>query len=240
MAQLAGWMPTLLKRINWACEHSFFVRDIHNTKSGEDAVEVGKNFCLDLWPFIRDLPSNVALVRDSLPPEMEAAKKLLGQLADDERRYQQLYIDQCLFAGLTVEDLDQCGNRKATYELCRLMTQYCQNFREGILAIVTAELAATAFSRVITPFFEKYVETHPDKSKSQDDIDAGLAWMRLHAKPHTRHAIWLKRMLEDIHDAPNNDVPPPVESILEALYTWWNCPAPPGVTIRETAAKSAG
>jgi hypothetical protein len=222
MAQLPGWMPILLDRIQWGCSTSpWFV----NLADENKIHETGKAICLELWPFIRELPTNIAFVRDAVPDAMTAAKNLLGQLSDDERHYQQLFIQQCYFAGLTEQDLgvvEPCTERAA--EMVLAMRDMCResDYRNGIYAIVAAEFAATLYSRAALPSYEKYFQR---SEKTKEQIDEGLQWLRLHAKPHTRHALWMKRMLGDIEDSSGNDVPYAAELLLNALLKLWQCPS---------------
>lgn len=222
MAQLPGWMPILLDRIQWGCSTSpWFV----NLADESKIHETGKSICLDLWPFVRELPTNIAFVRDAVPEHMTAAKNLLGQLSDDERHYQMLFVKQCYFAGLTEEDLGTVQPTPDAAELCEAMISTCREstFADGIHSIVAAEFAATLYSRAALPSYEKYFGKHPDKTP--EEIDIGLEWIRLHAKPHTRHAIWMKRMLGDLEDSSGNEIPPAAEKLLNALLKLWQCPS---------------
>jgi hypothetical protein len=223
MAQLPGWMPILLDRIQWGCSTSPWFVNL----ADENKIQVtGKAICLELWPFIRELPTNIAFVRDAVPEQMVAAKNLLGQLSDDERHYQQLFIQQCYFAGLTEQDLGVVEpSTERAAEICKAMREMCResDYRNGIYAIVAAEFAATLYSRTALPSYEKYFLTRSEKTKEQ--VDEGLQWLRLHAKPHTRHAIWMKRMLGDIEDSSGNDIPYAAEILLIALLNLWQCPS---------------
>lgn len=176
---------------------------------GKD-IKAGKEICLNLWPFIKGLPDNISAVKDKLSasflePQTVAALapglKLLQQLADDERHYQNLYLNQCRLAGLSPEDLQQVVRtvRESTSpyaDLSKAMDQFCQagSPREGVLAIITAELAATQFARIALPAFEAYFAGKPQQYP-KELVDTGLEWLRLHAKPNTRHAIWMRRLL---------------------------------------------
>jgi hypothetical protein len=225
MAQLPGWMPILLDRIQWGCSTSpWFV----NLADESKIDEMGKEICLDLWPFVRELPTNIAFVRDAIPDgaeSLQAARNLLGQLSDDERHYQQLFINQCYFAGLTEQELGTVVPGPASEELCQAMRTLCREsgYVAGVHAIVAAEFAATLYSRSALPIYESHFAKSPNHSKEQ--IDSGLEWLRLHAKPHTRHAIWMKRMLGDIEDSSGNEIPPAAELLLNCLLKVWQCPA---------------
>jgi pyrroloquinoline quinone (PQQ) biosynthesis protein C len=216
-------MPILLDRIQWGCSTSpWFV-----SLADENSIGVtGKQICLELWPFIRELPTNIAFVRDAVPESMIAAKNLLGQLSDDERHYQQLFIKQCYFAGVSEAELSVAeASTPAASEICAAMREMCREsgYRDGIYAIVAAEFAATLYSRTALPSYEKHFQRRANKTPEQ--IDEGLQWLRLHAKPHTRHALWMKRMLGDIEDASGNDVPYAAEILLNALLKLWQCPS---------------
>lgn len=221
MALRASWMPILVEKVNWGCKTSRLLEGIY----AEDAVAGGRNVCLTLWPLIKDLPVNIQSVRDSLPESMDSAYKLLSQLSDDERFYQRLYIKQCNLSGLTDLELDNhqaIGPMKA---LCEAMRYYCREltYKEGILAVVTAELAATAISRIALPVFERHFEGK-GLSLDSDDVREGLEWLRLHARPQTRHALWLTRMLSDIDCEEGQLLPEPAHVILSAFYRVWECP----------------
>ena len=222
MAPLPGWMPILLDRIQWGCSTSPWFVNL-----ADEAVirETGKSICLDLWPFIRELPTNIAFVRDAVPEHMTAAKNLLGQLSDDERHYQQLFVKQCYFAGVTEEELATVQPTADAGHFCDSMRRMCREstYADGIYAIVAAEFAATLYSRAALPSWEKYFTKRPELY-SKGAIDEGLEWVRLHAKTHTRHAIWMKRMLGDIEDSSGNDIPPAAELLLSCVLQLWQCP----------------
>ncbi len=221
MAQLPGWMPILLDRIQWGCSTSpWFV----NLADESKIHDTGRSICLDLWPFIRDLPTNIAFVRDAVPEHMTAAKNLLGQLSDDERHYQRLFVQQCNFAGVTDEELGRVQPTVDSAELCDTMRRMCREstYRDGVYAIVAAEFSATLYSRAALPGYEKYFERSGAKTKEQ--MDEGLEWLRLHAKTHTRHAIWMKRMLGDIEDSCGDEIPYAAEMLLNDLLKLWKCP----------------
>jgi len=222
MSSLPAWMPLLLRQISWGCSHSplLAVRD-----DNEEAIEAGRVICRELWPFIQQLPENISAVRSAAPESMEAAAKLLTELADDERIYQQLFIKQCHLAGLKTEELASSKVSASTQQLCDAMSAYCKSddYYKGILAVITAELAATAFSRNALPLFEKYFAIHAGLY-SHTDIEEGLAWLKLHTKPQTKHALWLKRMLGDLEAHSEQRLPEPVEAMLHSIFVFWHCP----------------
>jgi pyrroloquinoline quinone (PQQ) biosynthesis protein C len=216
-------MPILLDRIQWGCSTSpWFV----NLADENKIFETGKSICLELWPFIRELPINIAFVRDAAPESenMQAARNLLSQLSDDERHYQQLFLKQCYFAGLTEADLCTIDPTPEAAELCENMRKMCResDYVDGVHAIVAAEFAATLYSRAALPIYERYFEKHTEKTR--EELDEGLEWLRLHAKPHTRHALWMKRMLGDIEDSSGNEIPPAAELLLNSVLRLWHCP----------------
>jgi pyrroloquinoline quinone (PQQ) biosynthesis protein C len=219
MASLPGWMPILLDRINWGCATSpWFVDLADETK----VRERGRQILFDLWPFIRDLPTNIAAVKAAVPSHMTAACNLLSQLSDNERHYQTLFKNQFPMAGLTLEQIEAYPINPDTKVLCDKMVEMCQHrtYVEGIYAIVAAEFVATMYCRQSLPSYEKYFErNHPEAA------DEGLAWVRLHAKTHTRHAIWMKRMLCDVEDSHGNEIPEGAEEILSAFMHVWKCPS---------------
>lgn len=223
MRRLPGWMPSLLRQINWGCTNSSIF------ESQEDSIETfqsGRACCRQLWHFIQELPANIASVRDALPPHMDAARLLLSELADDERIYQKLFIKQCQLARLNPEELALETPSPSTQNLCDVMRAFCQsgNYQDGILAIVTAELAATAFCRSALPLFEKYFAACGNLY-SEKEIEEGLEWLHLHTKPHTKHALWLKRMLEDLDQQKTDQLPEQVEMMLQAVFAFLGCPS---------------
>ncbi|HEY9734044.1 MAG TPA: hypothetical protein V6C89_19195 [Drouetiella sp.] len=231
MRRLPGWMPSLLRQINWGCTNSSIF------ESHEDSIETfqsGRACCRQLWHFIKELPGNIAAVRDALPPEMNAAKLLLSELADDERVYQKLFIKQCQLARLNPEELALEIPSPSTQHLCEVMRGFCksENYHDGILAIVTAELAATAFCRSALPLFEQYFATC-GSLYSETEIEEGLEWLHLHTKPHTKHALWLKRMLEDLDLQKSEQMPKQVETMLHAVFAFLGCPAQATVTSKK-------
>lgn len=222
MGQKGVWISDLLKELNERCEHS---RLLARLSHDHLALESGRWICQELWPFIKELPGNISAVRERLPAESSAARSLLGQLADDERHYQRLFVKQCELAGLTESELAEHSTSETMKTLCAALRRWSDsgNYVDGIYAIVTAELAATAFSRYALPHYERYFSAHAE-DYPPGTIEEGLSWLRLHAKPHTRHALWLKRMIEDVRPADQSDVPEPVETVLKAVSAFWEGP----------------
>lgn len=230
-------MPILLDRINWGCSTSQWFVDL----AEESKVLLrGRQIVLELWPFIRELPLNISAVRDRLPERMVAAGNLLRQLSDDERYYQDLFRKQFALAGLSETEVESYPIPRATARLCEVMRHYCRSssFEDGIHAIVTAELAATMYCRSSLPAYESYFGRHKD-NYSPTLIEDGLAWLRLHAKTHTRHAIWMKRMLGELDGFSGNDIPPAAEAVLGGLLTLWGSNAEPALEESSLAAQGA-
>ena len=224
MAKNINWLAELLELINRGCENSPFIKELENDSLH---LETGQELCLTLWPFISALPANVADVRKKVPEGMTDALKFLSQMADDDGQFQKLYVSQCMLAGLTEKDLLEHAPDPATAHLCRLMKEYCAqgSFETGALAVVAAELAATGFARHSLPHYERYFQKKTDDQFSIS-IDEGLTWLRHHAKPNMRHALWMKRTVEalDIDEpVPPKTLPPTVEELIAAIYGFWRC-----------------
>ena len=228
MSQSAGWMPELVRRLNEACASS----SVFSTLNLNERLPAGRQLCLELWPFIQELPANIQAVRDKMPvasSNLDGAYKLLNVLADEERLYQRLYLKQCLLSGLLEGEVSAAPASARANRLAKAMKHFCQEstYTDGVYAIIAAELAATAFARCALPWFEEYFR---DNSNQKDlsissvnsnssgsfkldqssqsvqtaqltetaEVEEGLAWLRHHAKPHLRQAIWMRRMLEDV------------------------------------------
>lgn len=217
MARIAGWLGELVTELNWGCENSPYIKNLQN---GGDTMAMGRELCLVLWPFISQLPANVSRVRGILPNNMTACQKFFDQLKDDELYYQGLYLQQCTLTGLDKKALIDYRPDEQTLALCDLMKQYCASpdYHDGVLAIVAAELAATCFARHSQEYFETFFESIPEKERNIN-LEDGLAWLRLHAKPHPKHALWLMRTIEAI-DArpPSNKMPVPVGKLIDAIH----------------------
>jgi pyrroloquinoline quinone (PQQ) biosynthesis protein C len=216
MSQLPGWMPELLSLLNEACAKSpmFTVTD------DEKVFQTGKDVCLSLWPFIRELPENVSAIRQKTPSHKEAAVKLFSQLADEERVYQQLYLKQCQLAGITEEELENVVPSVGATILSAVIKKHCMadSYDDGVLAIITAELAATAFARSAQPVFDTYFTNHAGAFDAVA-IEEGLSWLRLHAEPNLKHAKWLRKLLGDLNEVNSGkSLPPVVVEVLRALY----------------------
>lgn len=223
MARKDHWLPTLVEVFNHGCSKSQF---IINLQEEEETLQTGRELCLTLWPFINGLPHNIKTVRANLPESMESAHKFFGHLSDEEGYYQGLYKKQCYLAGIDDSILADVTPGPATKQLCELIENYCssQDVREGILAVVTAELAATVFARHSLVFFENYFENNPPQTNNISlnvSTDEGLSWLRLHAKPQTRHALWMKRAVDSLDIHPPNKLPRQVETLVKAIFAFW-------------------
>ncbi len=215
MARITGWLGELVQELNWGCENSPYIRNLEG-----DTLETGRELCLVLWPFLSQLPANVSRVRRILPNHMTAAQKFFDQLKDDERFYQGLYLQQCTLTGVEESTLRNFKPDEKTLNLCDLMQQYCASpdYHDGVLAIITAELAATCFARHSIEHVESYFSSLPE-SERRISLDDGLAWLRLHAKPHPKHALWLMRTIEAIDSRPpSNKMPQPVALLVDAIH----------------------
>jgi hypothetical protein len=229
------WLSSLQSQISDGLDASLLVRNIEHSH-----LATGRIICQELWPFIKELPDNISLVRNKLPfapfnskhLELEPASKFLGQLADDERHFQGLYLKQCELAGLDTHilmaDSDDATIPENALPLVQAMRHYCLNgsLSQGVEAIVAAELAASSFARVVLASFESYFAAHVEDF-GIEKIEQGLSWLRYHAKPNIRHAIWMKKMLDafeqDEPAEPSKNLPAPVNDILNALFRLWRC-----------------
>lgn len=242
MARSSGWLPQAIHRLRWGCENSPFIKRLSDDT---DILTTGKELCLILWPFVYSLPGNVGLVLDKLPDHLVDARKLFEQLRDPELHYRALYRKQCLMTGISEVVLDSTTPDADTDNLCRLMKQYCQSddYREGVLAVVTAELAATIYARYSYEIFSAVYGERPPLNSSVTS-EEGLEWLKLHAKPHTRHAMWMKRTIDQIEadtkiensNTPKS-LPEPVEKITDAVLRFLRSDIPSEGTS-EAASKS--
>ncbi|MBX9686438.1 MAG: hypothetical protein K2X27_07020 [Candidatus Obscuribacterales bacterium] len=222
MGSIPGWLPILLERLNWGCTSSPWFGDLADEQK---ALARGRQIVIDMWPFIRELPLNIRAVREKIPSSMTAATQLLNRLADDESHYQKLFKQQFDLPRLTVEEIEAVETDPRTLRLCQQMSRCCRegSYVQGIHAIVVAELAATMYCRAALPLWEAYFERHSDEYEP-GLINDGLEWVRLHAKTHTRHAIWMKRMLNDIEESNSTEIPPAAMEILDCMLSLWDCP----------------
>ncbi len=222
------WLSVLLERIQTGCRTSPVIIGLADDQS---TLANGRFLCTELWPFIEELPENIGVVREALPPNsMTAARKLLSQLADDERYYQSLFLKQAKLGGLSLHDLAGMQESTSARKLKTTMRDHCQSDSQtphirGIYAIVTAELIATVFARHALPHFERYFATY-DTEFSKEEINEGLSWLRIHSATQTRHALWMRRMLNEIEPIPPKAMPLTVEEMLDAFLACWCCPEP--------------
>jgi pyrroloquinoline quinone (PQQ) biosynthesis protein C len=215
MSQLPGWMPELLSRISVACSESPL---LSQNNVANEVFEFGSKLCLELWPFIHELPQNVDSLRRRTPEDHHSAIKLFTQLADDERVYQQLYLRQCELGGLSSQDLQSAKPSRRAKRLAEMLQHYCarDSFENGVIALVTTELSATACARAALPLFESYFARHLS-SYHPDSVESGLQWLRLHAKPNLRQALWLQKMLADLKLNESKSLPKPADDVITSL-----------------------
>jgi pyrroloquinoline quinone (PQQ) biosynthesis protein C len=192
-------------------------------------MAAGRQISLDLWPFIVRLPCSIKVVMEKLPPALEPARLFLGNLVDEERSYQDLYIKQCSLAGLSSHDLITSEGRPtpATAALVAALHEACVDgdVLSGAQAIVAAELAATQFARSVLEAFETYFLHHQGEYEAER-VEEGLAWVRLHTKTNTRQAIWMNRMLFGLGEGgagqgAEGQLPPAVKSVLGPIFELW-------------------
>ncbi len=197
----------------------------------ERTVAVSKEICLWSWPLISVVPQNVAKVRKLLPEEMTYTPKFLDQVADKDNFFQSMNLNQCRFFGFTQEQLNEWVPDPTTAMLQEMFNAQChsKNLQEGILAILTIELAATFFGRFSYQIVDKYF-SDPNHNKidgrifSQQELIEGLAWARYHAKPNARQALWIKGLSEELNIDPPNKLPAGVVQLVDAIYQWWQSP----------------
>lgn len=222
------WLSVLLERIQTGCRTSPIINGLSDS---ETTLSNGRMLCIELWPFIKELPENIGMVREALPPHsMTAAKKLLLQLGDDERYYQSLFLKQAKLGGLCFETLESLPETATANRLKTTMRRHCRSASKsahvnGIYAIVTAELTATVFARHALPHFERYFACFRT-SFTEQEITDGLSWLRLHSATQTRHALWMRRMLNEIEPIPPKEMPIAVEEMLDATLACWGCQEP--------------
>lgn len=219
------WLTEFMVRLDAGLVQSSWLQQVKLNQ-----IDGSQQICQELWPFIKELPSNIVSVKNRLPEGFDSATKLLNQLADDERHFQNLYLKQCQLAGLDPERLQNSLEIPyAAERLIKSMRHHCQNASvvDGVQAVIAAELAATQFARMVLPILEDYF-AHNQATYGQDCIDEGLSWLRLHAKTNTRHALWMRRMLDDLESLEqkhraltSKNLPPTVDDILTAVFQLW-------------------
>jgi pyrroloquinoline quinone (PQQ) biosynthesis protein C len=221
MSKAIRWMPHLTTLLGWGSETSRFLHPFRD----ENALTMAHDMCLELWPLVEELPVNIAHVFNAVPDELEAAKKLFGDLADEERFYQRLFLNQCELFGIPLATLESHKPSEAAIHVKRVVGEYCQsdNWENAVLAITTAELACTAFCRVAVELYEEYFSKQGDRFSEQQVTD-GMEWIRLHARPQTRNALLLLRTLSQLTSAGQIQLPEPSERVAKALLAVWQCP----------------
>jgi pyrroloquinoline quinone (PQQ) biosynthesis protein C len=221
MSKVIRWMPHLTTQLSWGCRTSRFLPVLR----ADNAATQARGICLELWPLIEALPANISHVCKIIPAEMQSAKELFSDLADEGRVYQGLFLRQCELVGIPFETLQNNPPSSAAIHVKTVVAQYCQsgNWENGVLAIATAELACTAFCRVALELFEAYFHKHADRYKEQLAA-GGMEWIRLHARPKTRNALLLLRTLAELPSSGQSEMPEAVQEALFALLAAWQCP----------------
>lgn len=226
--KILPWFATLLNLLETGCAKSPILADL---ALPERTVAVSQDICLWSWPLISVVPENVAKVRKLLPEDMTYTSKFLDQVADKDKYFQSMNLNQCQFFGFTQEQLNGWVLDSKTALLQEIFYSQCQskNLQEGILAILTIELAATFFGRYSYQIVDKYF-SDPNHNKidgrifSQHELIEGLAWARYHAKPNARQALWIKGLTEELKIDPPNKLPEGVVQLVDAIYQWWQTP----------------
>jgi hypothetical protein len=222
MVKLVAWLPQLTDWLSWGCTTSVLLENLENDVDLRAAREI----CLDMWPFLKELPANISSIRSALPAHMEAASSLLGDLADEELYYQQLFLKQCKLTGISPERLQDYHGSKASGNLKALLSYQSTSdqYEDGLIALAVAELAATAFCRAAIPLFETYFAEHAAEYPRKS-VEEGLEWLRIHARPQARNALLLLKTLGEVRYASQKDLPLVAADVLGALLDLWQCPA---------------
>ncbi len=226
--RILPWFSTLLNLLE---EGSFKSPILEDLARPERMILVSQEICVRTWPLITAIPENVAKVRKLLPAEMIYTGKFFDQVADKDEHFQRLYLDQCRFFHLDPYQLKSAPQSEETMNMWALFEAQCSsgNLKEGVLAILTVELAATFFGRRSCRIAEDYFSDPSHNSIngrkfSEQELVQGLAWARYHAKPNARQALWIKGMSEEINLEPPNKLPQSVILLVDAIYKWWWAP----------------
>jgi len=226
--KILPWFTTLLNLLETGCAKSPILVDL---ALPERTVAVSQEICLWSWPLISVIPENVSKVRKLLPESMVYTAKFFDQVADKDKHFQTLNLNQCRFFGFTEEQLRNYELDPATRNLQNVFEAQChsKDLKEGILAILTIELAATFFGRYSYQIVDNYF-ANPNHNSidgrifSEQELIEGLAWARYHAKPNSRQALWIKGLSEELQIDPPNSLPPSVIPLVDAIYQWWQTP----------------
>src|SRR5215813_14136257 len=124
MGQKGGWISQLLNELNERCEGSPLLARLSQDHL---ALETGRWICQELWPFIQELPGNISAVRERLPVASSAARSLLGQLADDNRHYQKLFVKQCRLVQITEAELTAHTPSSTMKTLCVALKRWADS-----------------------------------------------------------------------------------------------------------------
>lgn len=226
--RILPWFSNLLNLLEEGSVKSPILEDLARP---ERMIQMSQEICLRTWPLITAIPENVAKVRKLLPAEMIYAGKFFDQVADKDEHFQRLYFDQCRFFHLNPDQLKSAPQGEETTNMRALFEAQCSsdNLQEGVLAILTVELAATFFGRRSYRIAEDYFKDPGHNSIngrkfSEQELVQGLAWARYHAKPNARQALWIKGMSEEINLEPPNKLPQSVILLVDAIYKWWWAP----------------
>ncbi|MCW5822876.1 MAG: hypothetical protein KIT34_08725 [Cyanobacteria bacterium TGS_CYA1] len=226
--KILPWFATLLNLLETGCAKSPILEDLARP---ELTVAVSQNICLWSWPLISVIPENVEKVRKLLPESMVYTAKFFDQVADKDKHFQTLNLKQCRFFGFDQEQLSSWDPDVKTSKLRNIFEAQCRSndLKEGILAILTIELAATFFGRYSYQIVEKYFADPNHNSIdgrrfTEQELIEGLAWARYHAKPNARQALWIKGLSEELELDPPNKLPPSVIQLVDAIYQWWQSP----------------
>lgn len=226
--KITPWFATLLNLLETGCAKSPILAYL---ALPEQTVAVSQEICQWSWPLISIVPENVVKIRKLLPEEMVYTAKFFDQVADKDNHFQTMNLNQCQFFGFTEAQLNEWVPDERTAMLQKLFQSQCQSkdLQEGILAILTIELAATFFGRYSYQIVDKYF-SNPDHNRidgrifSQQELIDGLAWARYHAKPNARQALWIKGLSEELKIDPPNKLPASVIQLVDAIYQWWQSP----------------
>jgi hypothetical protein len=226
--KIIPWFATLLNLLETGCAKSPILAYL---ALPEQTVQVSQEICQWSWPLISIVPENVVKIRKLLPEEMVYTAKFFDQVADKDNHFQTMNLNQCQFFGFTEAQFNEWVPDERTATLQKLFQSQCQSndLQEGILAILTIELAATFFGRYSYQIVDKYF-SNPDHNRidgrifSQQELIDGLAWARYHAKPNARQALWIKGLSEELKIDPPNKLPASVIQLVDAIYQWWQSP----------------
>lgn len=221
MASGPLWLLSIKTELEQALANSQIVRCL---KDEDQALIAGRQFSLDLWPFINELPDNVKHVRNALSSEKQFSQAYLGSVADEEKIYRNMFLEQCYLAGLSNADMENGMPSKQAAKLASVVRHACFELSamEGLLAIIAAEISASCFSRVVYPIFEIYFAKRTDEFDARN-VEKGLAWLKLHAYTDSVQTKLFLRMLKEIDLQYCKNMPAVVQDVLDAVKHLWQC-----------------